>query len=327
MPRAVLCRELGPPERHRIEDLPSEPLAAGEVRVRLHACGINFPDTLTILGKYQFKPPLPFTPGVESAGIVTEIAPGTREYRVGDRVITRQRLGGYAEEIVLPATQLMRLPRGFGFAEGATFLVAGLTAYHALAQRARLAAGEVLLVHGAAGGVGLAAVEIGKLLGATVIATASSEEKLAVARSRGADHLVNYQSEDFVEAVRRLTGGAGADVIYDPVGGDVLVQSLRCVAWQGRVLVIGFAGGEIPALAANRILIKGCSVIGVRAGEAGRHDPASAKAAYDALLAYAEAGHLRPHISHRLPLARYAEAMRLLMGRKAIGRVALISEG
>ncbi len=227
---------------------------------------------------------------------------------------------------MLPASQLMRLPRGFGFAEGATFLVAGLTAHHALAQRAQLRTGEVLLVHGAAGGVGLAAVEIGKLLGATVIATASSVEKLAVAESRGADHLVNYTTEDFVEAVRRITGGAGADVIYDPVGGDVLTQSLRAIAWQGRLLVIGFAGGRIPDLAANRILMKGCSVIGVRAGEAGRHDPALTKATLDALLGYAEAGHLRPHVSHTLPLARFAEAMRILMDRKAIGRVALTME-
>jgi NADPH2:quinone reductase len=238
-------------------------------------------------------------------------------------VITRQRYGGYAEEIVLPATQLVKLPPGWSFAEGASFLVASLTAYHALAQRAHLAAGETLLVHGAGGGVGLAAVEIGKLMGATVIATASSAAKLAAAKSRGADHLVNYAAEDFVDAAKRITDGAGADVIYDPVGGEVLTQSLRCIAWGGRILVIGFAGGTISELPANRILLKGCSVIGVRAGEAGRHDPISAKAALDALLAYAAAGKLRPHISHILPLERFAEAMRLLMERNAIGRVVL----
>ena len=326
MPRAVLCRELGPPERHGIEDLPSPPLASGEVRVRLHACGINFPDTLTILGKYQFKPPLPFIPGVESAGVVAETAPGVAGLSVGDPVITRQRTGGYAEEIVLPASRLLPLPRGFSFAEGASFTVAALTAHHALVQRAALRRGETLLVHGAAGGVGLAAVELGKLQGAQVIATASTAEKLLIAKSRGADHLVNYAAEDFVEAVRRITGGKGADVVYDPVGGEVTGQSLRCIAWQGRLLIIGFAAGTIPDLAANRILLKGCTVIGVRAGEAGRQDPAVAAAAEEALLAYAGAGHLRPHISHILPLGRFAEGMRLLMERKAIGRVVLTTD-
>lgn len=323
MPRAVLCRELGPPQRHGIEDMPSPPLAAGEVRVRLHACGINFPDTLTILGKYQFKPPLPFIPGVESAGVVAETAPGVAGFSVGDPVITRQRTGGYADEIVLPASRLLPLPRGFSFAEGACFTVAALTAHHALVQRAELRHGETLLVHGAAGGVGLAAVELGKLQGAQVIATASTAEKLLIARNRGADHLVNYAAEDFVEAVRRITGGKGADVVYDPVGGEVTGQSLRCIAWQGRLLIIGFAAGTIPALAANRILLKGCAVIGVRAGEAGRQDPAVAAAAQKALVAYAGAGHLRPHISHTLPLERFAEGMRLLIERKAIGRVVL----
>ncbi|HYM02694.1 MAG TPA: NADPH:quinone oxidoreductase family protein, partial [Stellaceae bacterium] len=294
---------------------------------RLRAAGVNFPDTLIIAGKYQFKPSLPFTPGVEAAGIVAEVAPDVARFRPGDRVITRQRLGGYAEEIVLPASQLTPLPAAFGFAEGATFMVAGLTAYHALVQRAALEPREVLLVHGAGGGVGLAAVEIGKRLGATVIAAASTDAKLAVAKSRGADHLVNTSREDFVEAVRRLTGGAGADVIYDPIGGAVLTQSLRCIAWQGRLLVVGFAGGTIPELPANRILLKGCSVIGVRAGEATRHDPAAGKAVHDALFAAAAEGHLRPHVSHTLPLARFAEAMRLLMSRQAIGRVALTSEG
>ncbi len=323
MPRAVLCRELGPPERLALEDLPSRPLGEGEVRVALHACGVNFPDILMVAGTYQFKPPLPFTPGMESAGEVTELGPGVDGLRFGDKVITMQRQGGYAEEIVLPAAQLVPLPQGFSFVEGATFMVGYKTAYHALVQRAQLQPGETLLVHGAAGGVGLAAVEIGKGLGATVIATASSEEKLAVARARGADHAINYARENFVDAVKSMTGGAGADVIYDPVGGDVFTQSLRCIAWGGRLLIIGFAGGTIPGVAANRVLIKGCSVIGVRAGEAGRRDPASGKAVLDALISLAGAGKLKPHVSHVLPLERFAEALELLSGRKAIGRVAL----
>ena len=328
MPRAVLCRDLGPPESLSLEELPSASLGAGEVRVKLEASGINFPDTLTIFGKYQHKPPLPFIPGVESAGIITELAPDVAPpWQVGQAVITRQRSGGYAEEIVLPADRVLALPDGFDLAEGATFLVAAVTAYHALAQRAKLSARERLLVHGAAGGVGLAAVELGKLMGAEVIATASSAAKLAVAESRGADHLIDYTKEDFVEKVRQLTDGAGVDVVYDPVGGDVLVQSLRAIAWGGRVLIIGFAGGSIPALAANRILLKGAEVMGVRAGEAARRNPASRHQALDAVLAYAAAGHLKPHISHRLPLARFAEAMRLLMDRKAIGRVVLLPRG
>jgi NADPH:quinone reductase len=225
---------------------------------------------------------------------------------------------------VLPATQLLPLPPGFSFAEGAAFTVAGLTAYHALVQRARLQPGETLLVHGAAGGVGLAAVELGKLLGARVIATASSAEKRAIARARGADAVIDYTAEDFVDAVRQATEGEGADVIFDPVGGNVLTQSLRAVAWGGRLLVVGFAGGDIPALAANRILLRGCAVLGVRAGEASRKEPQLAEAALGALLAYARDGALKPHIGAALPLSRYAEGMRLLMDRKAIGRVVLL---
>jgi NADPH:quinone reductase len=324
MPRAVLCRRLGPPEDLVLAELPRRALAPGEARVAIAASSINFPDTLTILGKYQHKPPLPFVPGVESAGTIVELAGDAEPWRVGDRVITRQRTGGYAEEIVLPASTLIPLPEGFDFAEGASFFVASLTAYHALVERARLQAGETLLVHGAAGGVGLAAVELGKLLGARVIATASSTAKLAVARGRGADDLIDYTSEDFVAAVRRITDDRGVDVIFDPVGGAVLTQSLRAVAWAGRVLVVGFASGAIPELAANRILLKGCSVMGVRAGEAGRQDPARGRAALTALLDYAARGHLRPHISHRLPLIDFAHGMRLLMERQAIGRVVLL---
>jgi NADPH2:quinone reductase len=323
MPRAVLCRSLGGLEELSLEDVPSRPLGPGEVRVALHACGVNFPDVLQVAGKYQYKPPLPFTPGVESAGVVSEIGAGVTSRAVGDRVITRQRTGGYAEEIVVPAEHAMPLPEGFDFAEGASFIVGYHTAYHALAQRAMLRPGEVLLVHGAAGGVGLGAVEVGKLLGATVIATASTPEKLEVVRRRGADHVINYTEQSFVEEVRRLTDGRGANVIYDPVGGDVMLQSLRCVAWSGRILVIGFAAGTIPEIPANRILIKGCSVIGVRAGEAGRQDPSLPRASLGALFDYAALGKLRPHVSHRVPIERFKEAMRLLRDRKAIGRVVI----
>jgi NADPH2:quinone reductase len=320
--RKVVCRVLGPPERLRLETFASVPLAAGQVRVAVHAAGINFPDILMAAGEYQLKPELPFTPGVEAAGEVTEVN-GAAGIVVGDRVILKLRHGAYADEAVVTPAQLMPLPSTFDFAEGATFLAAHGTAYHALIDRGQLQPGDVLLVHGAGGGVGLAAVEIGKLLGATVIAAASSEEKLAVAKTKGADHLVLYGSEPFRDAVKRLTDGRGADVVFDPVGGEVFENSLRCIAWGARILVIGFTGG-IGLARTNLLLIKGASVLGVRAGEAVRKNPALGEVRLKALTEWAEAGRIRPNISHRLPLEHYAPAMRLLMDRKAIGRVALI---
>jgi len=325
-PRAVICRELGAPETLSLEAMPRRALQAGEARVRIAASGVNFFDTLIIAGRYQYRPPLPFTPGVESAGTIIELARDVAGWHVGDRVITRQRLGGYAEEIVLAAEGLVPLPEGWSFAEGATFLAAAQTAHHALAQRGDMQRGEVLLVLGAGGGMGLAAVELGALMGATVIAAASSAEKLAAAERRGARHLVDYSKAPLAETVRELTGGAGADVVFDPVGGSATSEALRAVAWGGRLLVVGFAAGDIPALPLNRILLRGCSVVGVRAGEAARRDPAAAQAALSALLAYARDGYLKPHVSRVLPLARCAEAMRLLSDRQAIGRVALAME-
>jgi NADPH2:quinone reductase len=323
MPKAVVCRELGPPERLRLETFASAPLAAGQVRVAVHAAGINFPDILMAAGEYQLKPELPFTPGVEAAGEVIEVAANVAGVAVGDRVIVRMRHGGYADEVVVAPAQLTPLPSNFDDAEGATFLSAHGTAHHALVDRGQLQPNEVLLVHGAGGGVGLAAVEIGKLLGASVIAAASSEEKLAVAREKGADHLLLYAREPFRDGVKRITGGRGADVVFDPVGGEIFENSLRCIAWGARVLVIGFTGG-IGLARTNLLLIKGASVLGVRAGEAVRKNPALGEARIKALLAWAEAGKIRPHISHRLPLENYAAAMRLLIDRKAMGRVALM---
>ena len=323
MPKAVVCRELGPPERLRLETFASAPLAQGQVRVAVHAAGINFPDILMAAGEYQLKPPLPFTPGVEAAGEVIEVDGAADGVAVGDRVIVKMRHGAYADEAVVATSQLTPLPSTFDYAEGATFLAAHGTAYHALIDRGRLQPDEVLLVHGAGGGVGLAAVEMGKMLGATVIAAASSEDKLAVAQRRGADHLVLYGREPFRDAVKRITDGRGADVVFDPVGGEVFENSVRCIAWGARILVIGFTGG-IGLARTNLLLIKGASVLGVRAGEAVRRNPASGEARLKALLGWAEAGKIRPHVSHRLPLEDYAQAMRLLVDRKAIGRVALM---
>jgi len=323
MPKAVVCRELGPPERLRLESFAPTPLPKGDVRVAVHAAGINFPDILMAAGEYQLKPELPFTPGVEAAGEVTEIGEGVTGFTVGDRVIVKMRHGAYADEAMVSPSQLIPLPSTFDYAEGATFLAAHGTAYHALIDRGQVRPGEVLLVHGAGGGVGLAAVELGKMLGATVIAAASSEEKVGVAQARGADHLVLYPREPFRDAVKRITDGRGADVVFDPVGGEILENSLRCIAWGARILIIGFTGG-IGMARTNLLLIKGASLLGVRAGEAVRRNPGLGAVRIKNLVDWAEAGKIRPHISHRLPLEDYAKAMRLLIERKAIGRVALI---
>jgi NADPH2:quinone reductase len=323
--KAVVCRTLDGPSSLVIEDKPRADLKPGEVRVAIKAAGINFPDILMTKGEYQLKPDLPFTPGMESAGDIVEVSEGVDGVHVGDRVIVKLRHGGYAEEVVVRPDQLTAMPSTFDYAEGATFLAAHGTAYHALVDRGQLKKGEVLLVHGAGGGVGLAAVEIGKLLGARVIACASSEEKLDVAKARGADHGLLYAREPFRDAVKRITDGRGADVIYDPVGGEIFEQSLRCIAFGARVLVIGFTGG-IGVAKTNLVLIKGASVVGVRAGEAVRRNPALGVERFRTLHGWAEGGHVRPNVSHRLPLADYAQAMGLLTDRKAIGRVALVMD-
>src|SRR6185437_407968 len=296
MPKAVICRELGPPESLRLETFAAAPLARGQVRVAIRAAGINFPDILMAAGQYQLKPPLPFTPGMEAAGDVFEVDSAARGFAVGDKVIVKLRHGAYADEAVVAPSQLMPLPSTFDYAEGATFLAAHGTAYHALIDRGRIQPGEVLLVHGAGGGVGLAAVEIGKMLGAIVIAAASSDDKLAVAKEKGADHLVRYDREPFRDAVKSITDGRGADVVFDPVGGEVFENSMRCINWGARLLVIGFTGG-IGLARTNLVLIKGASVLGVRAGEAARRNPALGQARMRALLQWAEEGRVRPNIT------------------------------
>ena len=320
--RAVVCSELGPPERLQLLRLPHAPLAPGMVRVELKASGINFPDLLVIEGKYQHRPALPFVVGQEAAGIVAEAAPDVDTFSAGQQVIVRMQTGGYAEQTVVPVDQIIGLPAGFSFAEGATFLVAHLTAYHALSTRAALAAGQSLVVLGAAGGVGLAAVQIGKALGARVIAAASTAEKLQYAARFGADHLINYTETRVDEAVKRLTSDAGADVVLDPVGiaQDV---ALRCMNHGGKLLIAGFAGGSIPAYAANRILLRGGAVIGIRAGEAGRRNPQMRRRELEALYALAARRLIRPLVFATYPLHRYAEAMHVLASRQAIGRIAL----
>ena len=320
--RAVVCEELGPPGQLQLRRLPRAPLGPGTVRVLLKAAGINFPDVLTIQGLYQHRPELPFVPGVEVAGVVTEVAADVSGIAVGDKAIAQMRTGGYAEEAVVPASRVRPLPARFSFADGATFLVAHTTAYHGLVTRAAIATGQTLLVLGAAGGVGLAAVQLGKVLGVRVLAAASSEEKLQVAARHGADAVIDYAKERVEDGVKRLTSGEGADVVLDPVG-IAQEQALRCVAPEGKLLIAGFAGGAIPAYAANRILLKGCTVIGVRAGEAGRRNPAMRARELDTLLALAAQGLVRPFVPARFPLEEAADAMTMLQERRAIGRIVL----
>lgn len=320
--RAVVCDTLGLPEQLLLRLLPRPPLGPGEVRVALRAAGLNFPDVLIVQGLYQHKPPLPFVPGLEAAGEIIEVGGAVADRGIGERVIVRMRTGAYAEEAVVRPDDTTPLPAGFSFAEGATFLVGHITAYHALVTRAHLEAGDTLLVLGAAGGVGLAAVEIGKALGARVLAVASSAAKRAAASAKGADEVIDPDAGVLSEAVKRLTDGRGASVVLDPVG-IAQDEALRCIAPGGRFLIAGFAGGNIPAYAANRILLKGASVIGVRAGEAARSDPAMRQREMAALCALAEAKGLRPHVSATFPLAAFAKAMHVLLDRQAIGRVAL----
>ena len=324
--RAVVCEALGAPESLQLQPLARQVLSPGAVRVRIKAAGINFPDLLTIQGLYQHRPQLPFVPGVEAAGIVVETAADVHGLSLGQRVIARMRTGGYAEEAVVPASQVVPMPQGFTFAEAATFLVAHGTAYHALVSRGGFLPGQTLLVLGAAGGVGLAAVQVAKAIGARVLAAASSQLKLEAALSNGAHAAIDYSKEPVEVAVKRLTADRGVEVVLDPVGFEQ-ASVLRCLARGGKLLIAGFAGGSIPAYAANRILLKGCSVIGVRAGEAGRQDPALRRGELDGVLTLAAQGLVRPLVSARFPLPEWAAAMRLLKSRKAIGRVALEMDG
>ena len=320
--RAVLCRALGPPEQLTIERLPRDRLTADAVRVKLVAAGLNFPDLLMVQGLYQYRPDLPFVPGMEAAGIVSEAGSLVTAFSPGQKVMVRMRAGAFAEEALVPADQILPLPSTFSFEEGATFLAAHTTAYHALKTRAEIKPGQTLLVLGAAGGVGLAAVQIGKLIGARIIAAASSEQKLALARRMGADEGVDYTASPIEDEIRRLTGGRGVDLLFDPVG-IPQESALRCLTRGGKLLVVGFAGGQIPSYAANRILLRGSTIIGVRAGEAGRHDPDMRRREHENLCALAEQGRIRPFVSEAYPLAQCAVALRQLGDRQALGRIAL----
>lgn len=321
--KAVLCKEFGPPSSLVVEDIAPPKLGAGEVRVAIHAAGVNFPDTLIIKGAYQNKPPFPFVPGMEAAGVVTEIAPGVKTAKVGDRVMASTGIGAFAEECAVAETSVHVIPDSMDFVSAAAFPVTYGTTYHALVDRGQLKSGEWLVVHGAGGGVGLSAVEVGKLLGARVIATAGSAEKLETARQYGAEALINYRNESIRDRVKEITGDAGADVIYDAVGGDVFDQSLRCIAWNGRLLVIGFASGRIPTVPANLLLLKGFSVVGVFWGSFTKHDPERNRSNFRALLEWVAQGKIRPHVSATWPLEGVPEAMQALLDRRITGKAVI----
>ena len=321
--KAVLCKQFGPPDSLAIEELPSPRAGPGEVVISVKAASLNFPDVLIIQNKYQFKPPLPFSPGSELAGVVKEVGSGVQGWRAGDKVMAFTTFGAFAEEVKTEATRLLKIPEGMSFTQAAAFILTYGTTDHALRDRAALAAGETLLVLGAAGGVGLAAIEIGKALGARVIAAASSAEKLAVCRAHGADATINYATEDFRERTKALTDGRGPDVIYDPVGGPYSEPAFRSIAWRGRHLVVGFAAGEIPKLPLNLALLKGASVVGVFWGDFARREPQQFAASVKQLNKWFVQGKLNPHVDQTMPLAQAREALNLMAARKVKGKLVL----
>jgi NADPH2:quinone reductase len=322
--KAMLCKAFGPPESLVLEDIePLEP-GRGQVVVGVKACGVNFPDTLIIRGAYQLKPPLPFSPGGEVSGIVKRVGAGVDGVKPGDRVIAFSFFGGFAEEMLVGADALIPMPAAMDFDTAASFALTYGTDMHALKDRAQLRPGETLLVLGAAGGIGLAAVEIGKAMGAKVIAAASSDEKLEICRRHGADAVINYSNEDLKERINALTARQGVDVILDPVGGAYSEPALRGMAWNGRFLVIGFTAGDIPRIPLNLPLLKGCSIVGVFWGSFAVRDPRHNQENMQQLLGWLESGKLKPHISARYPLQRAADALNDILQRKMVGKAVLV---
>jgi NADPH2:quinone reductase len=321
--KAIQCQEWGGPDKLRLVEVPLPEPKAGEVRLRVNAAGVNFPDALIIQKKYQMQPPLPFTPGSEVAGTVDALGAGVTNLKPGDRVIAFVGLGAFAEYVCAPAAQTIPIPAALSDEVAAAFTLTYATSHHALFDRAQLKAGETLLVLGAGGGVGLSAVELGKLAGARVIAAASTDEKLAAARAHGADELINYSSADLRDSVKTLTDGKGADVVYDPVGGAYSEPALRSLAWRGRFLVIGFANGEIPRIPLNLLLLKEVSAVGVFWGEFARREPSANRAMLNELFGWLVQGKLKPHVSHAYALSDTAQALQALLARRAVGKLVI----
>ncbi|WEK31203.1 MAG: NADPH:quinone oxidoreductase family protein [Candidatus Pseudomonas phytovorans] len=322
--KAVLCKTLGPARDLVLEDVASPLPKKNEILLDVQAAGVNFPDTLIIEGKYQFQPPLPFSPGGEAAGVVTAVGEKAGAFKVGDRVMALTGWGAFAEQVAVPFYNVLPIPASMDFTTAAAFGMTYGTSMHALRQRGQLQAGETLLVLGASGGVGLAAVEIGKALGARVIAAASSTEKLAVAKAAGADELIDYSQASLREEIKRLTGGQGVDVIYDPVGGELFEQAVRGLAWNGRLLVVGFASGSIPQLAANLVLLKGAAVLGVFWGAFAQRQPQDNAANFKQLFAWHAEGKLKPLVSQTYPLAEAGAAIERLAQRQAVGKLVVL---
>jgi len=324
--KAILCKQYGPPDNLVIEELPPLRAGRGQAVVSIKAAGVNFPDTLIIQNKYQFKPDLPFSPGSECAGIVKEVGEGVTSVKPGDPVVALTTYGSFAEEIVIKEPECIPLPKGVDFKLAAGFTLTYSTSYYALKDHAQLKPAETLLVLGAAGGVGTAAIELGKLLGARVIACASSEEKLAACKKLGADELVNYETEDLRDRIKQLTHEKGVDIVYDAVGGKFAELALRLLSWNGRHLVVGFAAGEIPKIPLNLTLLKGCSIVGVFWGAFMRKQPAASAKNHAQLMAWLATGKLKPLISAVYPLAQAPRALKDLMERKAKGKVVLVTD-
>ncbi|RSZ59063.1 NADPH:quinone oxidoreductase family protein [Massilia atriviolacea] len=324
--KAVVCKAWGLPDSLVVEQLAAPVAGAGQVLVDVQAAGGNFPDVLIIQGKYQFKPELPFTPGSELSGVVAALGEGVANVRVGERVIAFSAQGAFAQQIVVPAQAVMPMPPGMDFDTAAAITLTYGTSHHAVADRAALKAGETMLVLGAAGGVGLAAIEIGKALGARVIAAASSDDKLAVCREHGADATINYSTQDLREAIKAATDGKGPDVIYDPVGGVYAEPAFRSIGWRGRYLVVGFANGEIPRLPLNLTLLKGASLMGVFWGEFAKREPKANLAAMRELMGWLAEGKIRPRISGRYALEQTAQALNDMAARKVTGKVVILPQ-
>ena len=321
--RAMNCRAFGPVDDLVLEEVATPVPGPGEVLLRVAACGVNFPDVLIVQGKYQFKPEPPFAPGGEVSGTIAALGPDVTGWKVGDPVIATTLWGGFSEELVIAADRLLRRPDSMDEVTAAGFALTYGTSYHALVQRAAIRPGETLLVLGAAGGVGIAAIQIAKALGARVIAAASTPEKLAIAKAEGADDLVNYSEDGYRDRLKELTGGRGIDVVYDPVGGALFEPSLRSMAWNGRYLVVGFASGEIPKVPANLTLLKGCAVVGVFCGQFRRTEPELDAENFRALFELHAAGRIKPLVSATYPLERAKEALHALAERRVTGKIVL----
>jgi len=319
--RALLCHQWGPPEDLTVDDIPDPVPSEHQALIEVHAAAVNFPDSLIIQNKYQFKPELPFAPGGECAGIVRELGAAVKHIACGDRVVAFTGWGAMSEKVLVDARQLIPMPEDLDFDTASAFVMTYATSYHALKDRAALADGETLLVLGASGGVGLAAIELGKILGARVIAAASSAEKLAVCKLHGADELIDYENEDLRERLKAITGGKGVDVIYDPVGGAFTETALRSIAWRGRLLVVGFANGSIPSIPVNLTLLKGASIVGVFWGDYAKREPASNANDLRTLFTWLMQGKLKPRIAATYPLARGGVAIRALMDRRVSGKL------